>query len=142
MKISKYFHLEEFTDSQAASRLGLRNTPSEAVQARLATVAKRMDSLREHLGHPIIVSSGYRSPAVNKAIGGSPTSDHTQGWAVDWTCPGFGIPLEICKQLVEWGLNDFDQLIQEGTWVHLSFAPKKRGQILTRTGKNKYKEGL
>lgn len=142
MLISKYFHLEEMTHSQTAIRLGLKNEPSDAVKAHMLIAAKRMDAIRELLGHPVIVSSWFRSKAVNKANKGSDTSDHPNGWAVDFICPGFGDPLKICQFLLKCGLSDFDQLIQEGTWVHISFNPRCRREILTRVGKNKYKAGL
>jgi hypothetical protein len=89
-----------------------------------------MEKVRTILGDkPILISSGYRSPQVNAAVGGSVNSQHMSGMAVDFSCPGFGTPLAICKELEphmkELGI---DQLIHEyDTWVHLglSLAPPR-----------------
>lgn len=130
MKLSPNFHLDEFTTSQTAGRLGLDNTPPAEVLEHLKRTADRMENVRAFLANPILVTSGYRSPAVNRAIGGSKTSAHVQGYAVDFICPGFGDPLKVCKALAGSGLT-FDQLIEEGSWVHLSFDPRGRRQVLT-----------
>lgn len=131
-QLSPHFSLEEMTFSQTAARRGIDNTPPEGVRQRLETTAARMEGVRRALGEkPIRVSSGYRSPALNDAIGGSDTSAHTLGWAVDFTCPGFGTPLQVAKALAESGIP-FDQLIHEhGSWVHISFDPRGRQQLLT-----------
>ena len=69
--------------------------------------------------------------AVNKAVGGVDSSAHTQGWAVDFVCPDFGPPFEVCRKIVTSDLL-FDQLIHEyGRWTHLSFAPTMRRQPLS-----------
>jgi hypothetical protein len=108
------------------------NTPNEIIRSNLVnTTIPGMDKVREILGNnPIKVNSGYRSAALNLAIGGSATSAHTSGYAVDFTCKGFGTPTEIVRCLM---LTDlvYDQLIDEGTWVHISFDPRrKRRQTL------------
>lgn len=138
--LSPNFTLEELTLSQTASRRSLDNTPPPAVLEHLKATALRMEAVRELLMRPILVSSGYRSPAVNAAVGGVPTSAHTQGWAVDFISPGFGDPLHICKA-IEASKLEFDQVIQEGTWVHISFAPTMRRQCLTKTGDG-YAQGI
>ena len=76
MNISEHFTLEEFTHSEAAARLGLDNTPGPIVTAYLKKTAVLMEQVRALLGKPIIVHSGYRSPQVNKAVGGVATSAH------------------------------------------------------------------
>ena len=97
--------------------------------------AEGMQKIRELLDNPIFISSGYRSPKLNKAIGGSATSAHCFGYAVDFKCPNFGAPYEVTKKIIDSGLK-FDQIIWEGTWVHISFAPTMRQQKLTATFKN------
>ena len=136
MQLSRYFTLVELTQSQTAARLGIDNSPPPHVLANLTKTAGYMEEVRALLGSkPILVSSGYRSPQVNAAIGAKDTSAHVLGWAVDFTCPGFGTPLEVARQIEEWapkvGLK-FDQLIHEfRSWVHISFNPNARGQLLT-----------
>lgn len=140
MKLSPNFHLTEFTTSQTASRRGIDNTPSPAIIVRLKRTAAGLEKVRARLGKPILVSSGYRCPALNKAVGGSPTSDHMEGDAADFTSPGFGSPLNICRAIAASDI-DFDQLIDEDTWVHISFGPRNRRQVLTKT-KGGYAVGL
>jgi hypothetical protein len=143
--LTKNFTLEEFTDSQTAARKGLRNVPMDHSQERknLQRTAETMEKVRAILGHPILISSGYRSPKVNVAVGGSKTSAHMSGLACDFSCPGFGTPRAICKTLEphmkELGI---DQLIHEyDTWVHLGLregAPRHMALTIdtkgTRTG--------
>lgn len=131
MQLTKHFHLDEFTESQTASRKGIKNEPSDEQIANLTKVAVALEHVREILGNrPVTISSGYRCRELNKAVGGSKTSDHMDGYAVDFICPGFGKPIDICRALVKAGLK-FDQLIEEGTWVHLSVSPRMRGEVLT-----------
>lgn len=140
MKLSPNFHIDEFTTSQTAARRGINNTPPPEAIKRLQNTAKNLEKVRAVLGKPLLISSGYRSPALNKAVGGSATSDHMTGDAADFISPGFGTPIAICRAIVAAGIK-FDQLIEEGTWVHISFGPRMRGQILTmRNGK--YTAGL
>lgn len=144
MKLSRYFTLEEFTDSQEAARRGISNAPDAAIAANLERLALAMDRVRELLGHPVFVSSGYRSPPLNKAIGGSKTSSHMQGLACDFACPGFGNPLEVAQAIAKSGI-EFDQLIHEyGRWVHFGLAQNNapvRGELLTAT-RGGYRAGL
>ena len=81
-KISKYFTLEEMVFSQTAARRGIDNSPCTGVIPVITSTACKMDKVRKLLGHPVIVSSGYRSPELNAAIGGSPSSSHVKGEAV------------------------------------------------------------
>lgn len=140
MQLSPHFHLDEFTVSQTAARRGIDNTPSAAVIAALKTTASHLEGVRQLLGRPILISSGYRSKALNKAVGGSPSSAHLSGHAADFISPGFGSPLAICRAIAAARLP-FDQLIEEGTWVHISFDPRMRGQVLTKDGRG-YQVGL
>ncbi len=131
--LTENFSLEEFTDSQTAARAGVSNTPTEAARANLHRTAEVMEKVRMILGHPIIISSGYRSSKVNMMVGGSKNSAHVHGLAADFTCPGFGTPLAICQALephmVELGV---DQLIHEfKTWCHLGLRDPPRHQAMT-----------
>jgi len=135
MNLSQHFTLEEMTASQFAARNGIDNTPSPEALDHLRLVAMRMEDVRSRLGNqPIAVSSGFRSQRVNAAIGGtiSPPSAHTLGYAVDFTCSGFGPPIEVAKFLARQADLSFDQLIYEfGSWVHISFDPRARRECLS-----------
>ena len=134
MNISEHFTLEELTQSQQAVRACIDNIPDEDIVKNLIATAQHLENVRLMLnGHPILISSGYRCQKLNTLIGSVRTSQHTQGLAVDFTCPEFGTPKEICQHLIDMRLN-FDQLIWEGTWVHLSHAlPRSmsRNEVLT-----------
>jgi putative chitinase len=114
---------------------GVSNEPTPKIAEALRATAARMERVRAILGHPVIVTSGYRSATVNKAVGGSMNSAHMTGHAVDFICPKFGTPLAICKELSDKRHDlEFDQLIEEeGRWVHISFKEPMRGEVLTRT---------
>lgn len=136
MKLSPHFALVELLASETAVRKRIDNTPTPEVQNNLAFLAGCLEVVRELLGNkPILISSGYRSSQLNAAVGGSRTSAHISGLAADFICPGFGTPLEICQVLARRaGQISFDQLIQEGTWVHIGFAASgkvPRHQVLT-----------
>lgn len=146
-KLTDHFTLEELTDSQEAARRGIVNMPHKHSQEykNLQHLANTMETVRKLLDDkPILVSSGYRNPQVNKLVGGSPNSVHMQGLACDFTCPGFGTPLEICKRLeLDMATLRLDQLIHEfKTWVHLGLrhgAPPRHMALTidakgTRTG--------
>ena len=131
MRLSSHFTLDEFTASQTAARRGIDNTPPAEVMPALIKTAQGMEAVRVRLGGaPISISSGYRSPELNAAIGGSKTSQHTKGEAADFICPRFGSPTEVVYALRDSGI-EFDQLILEfGRWVHISFAAKPRHMVL------------
>lgn len=121
MNLSKNFTLAEFTTSQTASRRGINNAPSATVLDRLKNTAEQMEKVRKILGYPINISSGYRSPELNKAVGGASNSQHVLGEAVDFTCPKFGTPPIVIKKLLQYDLG-FDQIINEyNSWTHISF---------------------
>ena len=129
--LSDHFTLDEFTASQTATRQGIKNTPSTAVVENLRMLAALLEQVRTLLGsHSIHISSGYRCLALNRHIGSNDTSAHVRGYAADFTCPAFGTPLEVAKEIAESNLK-FDQLIYEGTWVHISCDPQNRRQLLT-----------
>lgn len=138
MRLGRHFTLDEFTHSQTAGRRGLKNDPGQTELANLqALVENVLDPLREALGKPIRVSSGFRSAQVNRAIGGAASSQHTLGQAADFTVPGMTTQ-EVVDAVRALGLP-FDQLIEEfGSWVHVSYGPRHRRQVLrarrTRAG--------
>lgn len=139
-----HFTYREMTFSEYAARKGIPNEPTSDVALRLLQTAKHMQRVRSALRElPIRVTSGYRSPSVNLGVGGSKNSAHCLGYAVDFQCSAFGSPLKVAHALAMLDLmNDVDQLIHEhGAWVHISFDPRKRGQLLTidRIG---YRQGL
>ena len=100
MKLSPNFTLKELTHSETAERLGLDNTPDEKVKANLVRLARMLEEVRRILGRPIMVNSAYRSPAVNKAIGSKPTSQHCLGCAADIRVPGL-TPDDIVKEIIK-----------------------------------------
>jgi zinc D-Ala-D-Ala carboxypeptidase len=143
MQLSEHFTLAEFIRSDTAARRGIDNTPSPVVLTNLKLTAIGMEKVRALLGTPIIISSGYRSPELNAAIGGSTQSHHMQGLACDFTCPDYGSPIEICRRIAAADAVVFDQLIYEHSWVHVSFAPALRGQVLTlRPAGGGYAQGI
>jgi zinc D-Ala-D-Ala carboxypeptidase len=137
MKLTENFNLAEFTVSETAARHKLDNTPPSHILPILNMTARKMEEVRMALGnHPIIITSGYRSPTVNAAVGSRPTSAHIQGYAVDFICPKFGTPKQIVEKLIKSHVA-YDQVIEEfptaagGGWVHISFAPQYRRMALT-----------
>lgn len=132
-RVTAHFALSEFVVSNTAARLGIDNTPSAQVLATLRNVLiPGMQQVRDLLGVPVVVSSGYRSPALNAAVRGAPASQHVTGHACDFTAPAYGTPRAVCERLVaEMARLHFDQLIHEGGWVHISFAPRPRSEVLT-----------
>lgn len=153
MQITKNFHLSEFLISQTATRHGINNTPTAQHEANLIESCEKLwQPTRDLLGVPMLISSGYRSPALNRAVGGSQTSAHPFGRAIDFTAPSFGTPREIVtflvKQFADKGIK-FDQIILEfDRWVHLGYKSptgQQREQVLTAkkvNGKTKYFVGI
>lgn len=133
-RLSPHFTLAELTVSNSGTRAGLRNIPSGEALANLERLARVLESVRALLyGAPILVSSGYRSPAINGLIGGSLTSAHMRGLAADFIAPKYGRPKAVAEAIRDSSIP-FDQLIFEGTWVHLGLADKAavpRRQVLT-----------
>src|SRR5262245_33476946 len=127
--LSPHFTLEELTQSQQATRLGLDNRPTPEALQNLPKLAQLLETVRMHLGAPVIVSSGFRSTAVNDAVGSAVTSQHLTGQAADFIAPGFGAPQTVVSHLMDILSVDFDQLILEfGAWTHISWAPHPRRQ--------------
>lgn len=135
MKLTEHFSMEELTRSETATRLGIDNSVPTELLPNIKKLAERMEMVRAILGHPIHVNSGFRCKKLNDSIpGSSKVSAHMSAMAMDFVCPGFGSPLQICKALAPHKELVFDQLIQEGTWVHIGFKlddRDARGQLLT-----------
>ena len=110
--------------SQTAARRGIDNTPPPVVVERLqALCVNVLEPLRALARAPIHITSGYRSQRLNRAIGGASTSQHVLGEAADLVMPGLGSG-EIFNLIRRSGL-DFDQMIEEGTWIHLSYTTRR-----------------
>lgn len=131
MYLSSNFTLDEATNSQTAARLGIDNDiPLDLVQnAKLA--AYGMEQVRALLGgKPIIVSSWYRSPKLNEAVGSKPTSAHLTGMAIDFTCPTFGTVDDVVKAIMGSDIK-YQQVIREfGRWVHIAFNGQQRQALI------------
>ncbi|MDD1015976.1 D-Ala-D-Ala carboxypeptidase family metallohydrolase [Pseudomonas rubra] len=142
MLLSPHFTLAEMTVSETAARRGIDNTPSEQIISNLQRLSAGLEDIRRLVGRPILVSSGYRSQALNKAVGGSTSSVHTQGLAADIIAVGLS-PRELARQVVDSGLM-FDQLILEfDQWVHFGLsAETPRRQVLTIRRGSGYLSGL
>ncbi|WP_338847887.1 D-Ala-D-Ala carboxypeptidase family metallohydrolase [Massilia sp. W12] len=144
MKLSNHFSLEELCSSQTAARKGIDNTPGAAVIENLTKLAAALEKVRALVGQPIAVSSGYRSPALNAAIGGARNSAHCYGLAADIFAPG--MPPLILARAIKSSKIQYDQLIYEGTWVHIGLSSgQQRRQNLTATFSNgsvSYQEGI
>ena len=134
MRLTDHFTLDELTVSETAERMGIDNDPPEDLVDNLRALAATLEVVREVCGHrPVVITSGYRSPVLNRMVGGStrPPSAHTLGWAADFTVPGYGRPMEVCRAIAAAGIP-YDQLIHEfGRWVHLSVDPRMRREALT-----------
>ena len=131
--LTPHVTLDELIYSATAKRLGIDNTPSATVLIQLKRLADMIELVRLQLGSvPILISSGYRCPLLNQAVGGAAHSAHQWGCAVDFTAPQFGKPIDVCRQLDATDLP-FDQLIVESSkgisWVHLGLA---RGEAIPR----------
>lgn len=142
MNLSKHFTLAEMTTSQEAARRGLDNTPGLEAVDNLRWLASLLEEVRDLLGHPIVISSGYRSPKVNSSIGGAKNSQHVQGLAADFICPGYGDPYEVARAISESAIK-YDQLILEyGRWVHISISDTPRRQDLSIYRQGDYETGI
>lgn len=130
----KYFTIEELTRSTVATARGIPNVPGENEREALEVLTLALlDPLRELWGKPIYVNSGYRSPALNKAVGGVANSQHIKGQAADITTGNTASNRKLFALIRDGGF-DFDQLIDEadGTWIHVSYVSptENRRQVL------------
>lgn len=148
-RLGDHFTVDEFTLSQTAERLGIPvEMPPGSPQRRAAEalVSHILDPLRREIVAPVIITSGYRPPRLNAAIGGSSTSQHMAGEAADIVAVGYSA--SALASVIETGGYPYDQLILEyGRWVHVSYrADSPRGSTLTavrgRDGRVQYLAGL
>jgi zinc D-Ala-D-Ala carboxypeptidase len=134
MTYPAHFTLAEFLHSDTALAQGIDNTPTWEVVENLKLLGGVMERIRAAACEPVSITSGYRGPELNRAIGGAEDSAHLYGLACDFVIPGYGSPLEICRKLephvVMLGI---DQLIWEyGDWIHLGLSSSTpRYQCLT-----------
>jgi len=138
MKLSEHFTLEEMIASSEAPRRGIDNSPTPDVIEELRKTAELLEEVRAILGgQVVIVTSGYRCPALNAAIGGAANSAHMWGGAADFLCPSAGSPMIVCQKLAGTPGLRFDQIIHEfGSWTHIGRARDGscRQQVLTIDG--------
>ena len=145
MKLTEHFTLEEFTRSTTGEKNNINNSVPDDLMPNIQLTAIKLELVRKALGKPILITSGYRCPALNARVGGASTSAHTKGLAVDFHC-SFGTPKQICQRLIDAGVQ-FDKLIQEhNQWVHIGFSPTNNRQIVLTAvkqgGKTVYINGL
>jgi len=133
MRLSKNFVLSEITHSNTALRKGIPNEPTkEHLENLQRLITNLIQPMRDELG-PIRVSSGYRSPRLNRAIGGSKKSQHCKGQALDLQ---FWRDGQMCnREVYDWILKsglDFDQMINEFdfSWIHLSLRKDKNRKLV------------
>lgn len=124
----KHFTISELTRSATAQRLGIDNTPStQVIEALNRLVDNVLDPLRDAWGAPIMVTSGYRCPALNRAVGGVARSQHLLGEAADVTTGTVAGNRRLWQLLQELALP-VDQVINEHgfSWLHISYGPRHR----------------
>ena len=134
MKLSEHLDLSEIIRSDSAKRNGISNMPTpEHIENFKILATKVFEPIREHFGVPIRISSGYRSAELNKCVGGSATSQHSSGEAIDIDQDATTITNKQVFEYIKDNLT-FDQLINEFNyaWVHVSYKAngKQRGEIL------------
>ncbi len=147
MRLSKNFMLAELTVSQWASRNGIDNTPNPAQQGALKLLCEKvLQPIRDHYGKPVIVTSGFRSPRVNAAVGGGTTSQHVKGEAADIQVPGVSNH-DLCDWIRRCLV--YDQLIyefDESGWYHVSYSATRlrRADLTARrvNGRTSYLAGI
>ena len=132
MNLSPHFTIASFVASTRAAQLGIDNSLPPELMANAVATAEMLERIRATLGDragytvPILLTSGYRCPALNTAVGSGITSDHLRAQAADWSAPAFGSPLQICQVLAPLvSMLGIGQLIYEcpapgRRWVHAS----------------------
>ena len=138
--LSPHFTLQEFTYSQTASREGIPNQPDAVALENLHRTAATMEKVRTLCGDkPVTITSGYRGPELNEAVGGATSSAHCYGLGADFIIPGCGDPYDVCK-IIEPHMKELmiDQLIWEyGDWVHLGLSngpPRNMAMTINNNG--------
>lgn len=129
MKLTENFTLEEMVASQTATAKKIDNTPSEQVKANLKKLCETvLQPIRDRYGKPIHVSSGYRCPKLNKAVGGVANSKHQTGEAADIQCCNNKELWDVIVQMIKNKEIKVGQLIDEKKlhWIHLSVGTKNQ----------------
>lgn len=132
--MAKYFTLNELTYSATAQLKGIDNTPNPAIKNNLENLIALLDKIREKYGKPIYVNSGYRCPALNKAVKGVTNSQHQLGEAADIDTRKGKAENQKLYDLIAKNF-DYDQLLWEnnGAWIHISYKRPNRKQRLSVT---------
>jgi hypothetical protein len=136
VQLSPNFTLAEFVASDTAEANGIDNTPPEAYLRNMERVACCLEGVRYLLDNkPITITSGYRCPPLNAAVGGADDSAHVLGLAADFVCPEFGDPLAICQAVAPFLEElEIDQLIHENdSWVHIGLSPDNDPRYMAMT---------
>lgn len=139
MNLTEHFTLEEFVHSGKARVLSIANDPPVGMVETMRKTCEGLERIRLLLGAPIIITSGYRCPELNEAVGGSKFSQHMAGEAADIICPDFGSVHQVALAIRDnAALIGFDQLIKERSssgveWVHVSFSSRSRNQVFSMT---------
>lgn len=135
-ELTRHFTLKEMTRSSVAVRQGIPNDPDADVIQNLRLLCVHiLEPLRQRLGMPVFINSGYRSEALNLLVGGSGGSQHLTGEAADIEVDRL-TPSAVCQIIVDAGLP-FDQLIEEfGEWTHVSYSRKHRRERLRAVKKD------
>jgi zinc D-Ala-D-Ala carboxypeptidase len=140
LQFAPNFPLSELVASSKARELGIVNGPPLSVLPRLAATSWMLQRIRDELGVSMNVTSSFRNPVLNKAVGGSSTSDHLDGDAADFVAPAFGTPTQIAERLAPLvSVLEIGQIILEGVkgkqWVHVGtqVPAKAVNRIITIT---------
>lgn len=148
-----HFSISEMSECSIAERLGIDNTPNLKIIENLAITVGGLERVRALLGYPVHVNSGYRCFELERLVcegdfkvwcsrNGEPAGEsswtrylsdkpHPRGFAADFTCAQFGSPREIISEIQKSKI-EFDQCILEGSWVHISFDPRMRREVLEK----------
>lgn len=144
--LSTHFTYREGVYSGVAADRKIDNDPSPTQLEAMKYTALKMEGVRQLLdSRPLYITSWFRSYALNLAIGGANKSQHANGEAVDFYCPGFGTPRQIALELQKHkDVIQYDQLILEPTWVHISFVGTRKPRLteLTYRAPGHYMPGI